>query len=603
MSCSKNTPIPYLNEEGKWHLDKIENIFSLYATKPEKIKILSFDQNNKVGWTIPASILRHKLGQKRMIKITCQHGREVEVTEDHSVFVIDKKSVQIVPQQASSIGVDDYIVVTNKIAFPEEIKFIDVIDCFLDKNAFVAGFSLSNLRYVNDADQRWQFKNRDSLPIKYLKEYDLGLERISVGISQSQKIPGRIPVNNELCRLIGYFMAEGSYQDGLIFSFNRKELNLINDVKKIVKSIFGMQSSVKATNNSAVIRVKSKNLEMVFRDIFMIGHGDRYKRIPCFLYHSNETRIKSFIYGYTKGDGSIRKRKNNSNSIDVTSVSLDLLNDFQYLLSMIGISASFYKRNNSKKKKIGKVWTINKENFTLCFGGYIYKGKTIIETNLKNRNTFSQQIPLLDIFRKNIALGKNQKVISRKRLARHLTGSQWHALVNGDLGFFKVRSIKEINYDKNEYVYDFSVPGQENFYGGFLGMFLHNTMGEGGAVLTDNLQLKRIIESLRDWGRDCFCPSGQDDSCKKRFKWKLGDLPFGYDHKYIYSHFGYNLKATDLQASIGCAQLDKLPSFIEARRKNWRILRDGLDCLSDVFILPEAEEGSTPSWFGFLLTV
>lgn len=131
----------------------------------------------------------------------------------------------------------------------------------------------------------------------------------------------------------------------------------------------------------------------------------------------------------------------------------------------------------------------------------------------------------------------------------------------------------------------------------------HMTMGEGGAVYTNDPELKRIIESFRDWGRDCWCVSGRDNTCKKRFNWQLGDLPHGYDHKYIYSHFGYNLKATEMQAAIGCAQLEKLPGFIEARKRNWRLLRDGLDDLQDKFILPEATENSDPSWFGFLLTV
>jgi CDP-6-deoxy-D-xylo-4-hexulose-3-dehydrase len=129
------------------------------------------------------------------------------------------------------------------------------------------------------------------------------------------------------------------------------------------------------------------------------------------------------------------------------------------------------------------------------------------------------------------------------------------------------------------------------------------TMGEGGAIYTNDMQLKRLVESFRDWGRDCWCPSGRDNTCSNRFGQQFGELPFGYDHKYVYSHFGYNLKVTDMQAAIGCAQLEKLPGFIEARKKNWQILRAGLDCLSDRFILPEATEGSEPSWFGFLLTV
>jgi CDP-6-deoxy-D-xylo-4-hexulose-3-dehydrase len=131
----------------------------------------------------------------------------------------------------------------------------------------------------------------------------------------------------------------------------------------------------------------------------------------------------------------------------------------------------------------------------------------------------------------------------------------------------------------------------------------HMTMGEGGAVYTDDHQLKRLVESFRDWGRDCWCPSGKDNTCGNRFGQQFGELPYGYDHKYVYSHFGYNLKVTDMQAAIGCAQLEKLPGFIEARKKNWKLLRDGLAELEDRFILPEATDNSDPSWFGFLLTV
>ena len=131
----------------------------------------------------------------------------------------------------------------------------------------------------------------------------------------------------------------------------------------------------------------------------------------------------------------------------------------------------------------------------------------------------------------------------------------------------------------------------------------HITMGEGGAVYTNDVTLKRLIDSFRDWGRDCWCASGRDNTCGKRFSQQFGELPFGYDHKYVYSHFGYNLKVTDMQAAIGCAQLEKLPEFIEARKRNWQRLRDGLSELEDKFILPEPTPNSDPSWFGFLLTV
>lgn len=131
----------------------------------------------------------------------------------------------------------------------------------------------------------------------------------------------------------------------------------------------------------------------------------------------------------------------------------------------------------------------------------------------------------------------------------------------------------------------------------------HMTTGEGGAVYTKNPVLKKLVESFRDWGRDCWCASGHDNSCGNRFTRQFGDLPFGYDHKYVYSHFGYNLKITDMQAAIGCSQLEKLPSFIESRKMNWQILRDGLADTQELLVLPEPTADSDPAWFGFPITI
>ena len=155
----------------------------------------------------------------------------------------------------------------------------------------------------------------------------------------------------------------------------------------------------------------------------------------------------------------------------------------------------------------------------------------------------------------------------------------------------------------------YEIDGEERFTGtiGDIGTSSfypphHMTMGEGGAVYTDNPLLNKIIRSFRDWGRDCVCPSGRDNLCGHRFDRQYGELPLGYDHKYVYSHFGYNLKATDLQASIGCAQLDKFPGFVERRRHNFDRLKTALAGTEDRLILPEACPGSRPSWFGFLIT-
>lgn len=155
----------------------------------------------------------------------------------------------------------------------------------------------------------------------------------------------------------------------------------------------------------------------------------------------------------------------------------------------------------------------------------------------------------------------------------------------------------------------YTINGEEKFTGsiGDIGTSSfypphHMTMGEGGAVYTNNPLLSKIMKSFRDWGRDCVCPSGQDNLCGHRFDKQYGELPLGYDHKYVYSHFGYNLKATDMQAAIGVAQLKKFPSFVERRRNNFARLRASLLEVSDKLILPEPCENSTPSWFGFLIT-
>lgn len=131
----------------------------------------------------------------------------------------------------------------------------------------------------------------------------------------------------------------------------------------------------------------------------------------------------------------------------------------------------------------------------------------------------------------------------------------------------------------------------------------HMTMGEGGCVLTSRPQLKKLVESFRDWGRDCWCPPGVSNTCGKRFDWQLGSLPYGYDHKYTYSHVGYNLKMTDMQAAVGVAQLKKLPDFIAARQRNHQRLYEGLRPYADLIMLPEAAPQSEPSWFGFVITV
>jgi len=180
---------------------------------------------------------------------------------------------------------------------------------------------------------------------------------------------------------------------------------------------------------------------------------------------------------------------------------------------------------------------------------------------------------------------------------------------------FNLELVQKLAAKHNLWLIEDSCDGLGGTYGGQnLGTFgdfstfsfypaHHITTGEGGAVLVKKAAHKTIVESIRDWGRDCWCPPGCDNTCLKRYEWTLGELPEGYDHKYTYSHLGYNLKSGDIQAAIGLAQLDRLDGFIEIRKRNWKYLREGLQGLEEFLLLPESAMNSDPSWFGFALTV
>ena len=206
--------------------------------------------------------------------------------------------------------------------------------------------------------------------------------------------------------------------------------------------------------------------------------------------------------------------------------------------------------------------------------------------------------------------------IDEELIERAITNKTKAIMIAHTLGNpFNIKKVKELCSKYNLWLVEDTCDAlgskYENQYAGTFGDIAtlsfypahHITMGEGGAVFTNSIKLKRIAESIRDWGRDCYCEPGKDNTCKKRFDWKLGDLPYGYDHKYTYSHLGYNLKITDMQAACGVAQLEKLDNFIKVRKKNFSFLYKNLKKLENFLILPEPELHSDPSWFGFPLSL
>ena len=213
----------------------------------------------------------------------------------------------------------------------------------------------------------------------------------------------------------------------------------------------------------------------------------------------------------------------------------------------------------------------------------------------------------LDIKTHNIDVTQLGKALSKKTKAvilAHSLGNPFNLRVVVDFCKKNNLWLIEDNCDSlgakynNQYTGTFGDIGTLSFYPAH-----HITMGEGGAVFSNSPKIMKIAESFRDWGRDCFCPPGKDNTCGKRFKWDLGDLPKGYDHKYIYAHNGFNLKITEMQAALGYAQLNKLEQFINTRNSNFDYLKSKLLPLSEYFILPEPAENSSPSWFGFLITI
>lgn len=564
LSVSPNTPIPYLDEYNNFNLDSIENIYNKYNYNINNIKVISFNNKYNTLYKTPSHIIRHKLGNKKLFEINLENNRKVEITEDHSIFSYDKNNFNIIEKKGENIKIGDYIVVPNKIPRPEIKKELNFLNFCKKRNDFISinynENDFNNIKFKWNSQEnknKFTWKKRNKLPLEYLTTITENLKIAKKNTPKNKFIPYKYKIDEKLTRLIGYYLAEGSYKkSGLSFSFNINEIKYINDVKNIITDIFHLETYdvIDKINNSHTVCVSSETLLIFFKDFLKIKSGAKNKRIPSFIFHSEDDYIKSFLYGYFVGDGTII----DNNRMSVTSTSKNLINDISYLFNLLGLNGTISKTNEKdiiiKNKK-----TKRNDQFKFIISNAYFENKKL-NVNQKNKkltfdiNHFSKRkndyvsykcIDYINNFKNEFEKNKNLK-----------------KFINSDLMLLKVKNIKEIQ--NNElYVYDFSVPELENFIGGWQPICLHNSTIEGGMVTTDDYELYSILKSIRShgWNRDL------EEPFKSKIKEDFETDDFTDLYKFYFP--GFNLRSTDLQAFIGINQMKKVDTVTNIRRYNY----------------------------------
>jgi len=573
MSVSPDTPIPYLDENNNFNLDNIENIYNKYNNDINKIQIMTFDRNNyNISYKKPNAILKHKFNNKKIYKLKLSNGREVDITEDHSVFTYDRFDFNIIEKQGLNIKVGDYVVVPSKTPRPKlkkELNFLEYCKTINDK-FFVINYNYNDLTNIKfkwnskENKQKFNWKKRNVLPLEYQKNETVDLKIAVKNTPRNKYLPIKINIDINFCRLIGYFLAEGSYKkSGIVLSFNINETEYISDVQKIIFDVFGLSTRLvmNEKNNSCNVCVDSETLLIFFRDFLDIKTGAINKQIPKIIFESNDDCIGSFLYGYFAGDGTSMDKR-----ISVTSISKKMINEVSYLFNMLGINGSLVVSNPSKEKCFIKDKKVKKKNIQYKF---------IVSNIILNKDGDIQ-------YTKNFLNKKLTFPIERysKRNKSNVTykcndyiklfntefslNDKLNKFIKNNLNVLKVKNIEIINTNY-EYVYDFSVPNTENFVGGWQPICLHNSTIEGGMICTDDEELYKIILSIRSHGWDRDLP--KDEQNRLRKKYNIND----FHALYTFYYPGFNLRSTDLQAFIGISQIDKLDNIGKKRERNLKL--------------------------------
>jgi dTDP-4-amino-4,6-dideoxygalactose transaminase len=606
MSCSPDTPIPYIDGNNSFKIDSIEDIYKKYLNKVENIKLISFNDNNKLYYSRPNKIIKHALNKKTILRIVLENNREIDVTEDHSLFVWDNNKQDIFPIQCSSLTENSLIAIPKflpQINIKKKLDFLSFCKNDIVHTYFISGEIKEN---INNIKCHWKSKlakrksnyiMRNRIPLKYVTLFN---KTNKIGIkSQREKkyIKLNYKIDKDLSRLLGFYIAEGCYQThGIVFSFHLKEKEYIKDVCNIMKNIFGIDGKIisKIDTNSSVIIFNSLILKIFFKDFLKIKSGAKNKRIPSIIWTTSKENQISFLYGYFCGDGHL-----SDNRIYVDSSSKKLINDVSYLCSMLNLKGSIYRDDGCKKKIINKeitksgiLYRFNLYNISFIKNGTIrilkenrhkrfkYSNKNFSAKDIKetfNIKLFNKKLNRLVSYRfKDI-------IIKFPDLIKKIYG--FSKLKDGDLTLLKIKKIERI-IPEYTHVFDFCVPRSENFIGGWQPVCLHNSTAEGGMASTNDEIFNDIIKIKRahGWIRDIL-----SESMKEKF---ISMNP-NIDKKFLFVDTGYNLRMNDMQASMGIHQIKKIDKFIEIRRKNHfylckRIKEEGID--KYISILQEREK-------------